>query len=350
MEKNDIEIIIDGKKIGSQHQCYIIAEIGVNHNGKLELAKKLIDHAVEAGADAVKFQKRNLESLYRKESLDNPNSESQGFEIMLTELKYLELSEEDYLKIYDYCKEKEITFLCTPWDIASVNFLERIGTLAYKISSGDMTNFQLIKYISKIGKPIIISTGMSKLEEIEKMVNFVKLQNVPFIILHANSTYPSPVDSLNLNLIPFYSKKFKVLVGFSDHETEIIGSITAANMGAVLIERHITLDKNMKGLDHLSSLEPKEFKEMVQQIRLSEKAKGKAIKKMTRGEVLQREVVGKSLIATKDIEPNDIFSEMNIESKGPEKGLSAQYYFDIIGKKSKRRIQKEEYLLDEDLL
>ena len=141
-----------------------------------------------------------------------------------------------------------------------------------------------------------------------------------------------------------------MLVGFSDHETEIIGSITAANMGAVLIERHITLDKNMKGLDHLSSLEPKEFKIMVQQIRLSEKAKGKSIKKMTRGEVLQREVVAKSLIATKDIEPNDIFSEINIESKGPEKGLSAQYYFDIIGKKSKRRIQKEEYLLDEDLL
>lgn len=350
MERNDNEIIIDDKKIGPQHQCYIIAEIGVNHNGEFDLVKKLIDHAVESGADAVKFQKRNLESLYRKQSLDNPNSESQGFEIMLTELKNLELSKEDYIKIADYCKEKKITFLCTPWDIPSVDFLEQIGISAFKVSSGDMTNFQLIKYISKIGKPMIISTGMSKLEEIEKMVNFIKLQNVPFIILHANSTYPSPIDSLNLNLIPFYLKKFGVLVGFSDHETEIIGSVTAANMGAVLIERHITLDKTMKGLDHLSSLEPKEFKEMIQQIRLSEKAKGKAVKKMTRGEVLQREVVAKSLIATRDIEPNDIFSEINIESKGPEKGLSAQYYFDIIGKKSKRRIQKDEYLLDEDLL
>ena len=350
MEKNNIEVIIDSKKIGPQHQCYIIAEIGVNHNGKFEIAKKLIDHAVDSGADAVKFQKRDLQSLYRKQSLDNPNSESQGFEIMLTELKKVELSKEDYVQIVNYCKEKEITCLCTPWDIPSVNFLELIETSAYKIASGDMTNFQLIKYISKIGKPMIISTGMSKLEEIEKMVNFVKSQNIPFIILHANSTYPSPVESLNLKLIPFYSKKFQVLVGFSDHETGIIGSITAANLGAVLIERHITLDKTMIGLDHLSSLEPKEFKEMVQQIRLSEKAKGVAVKKMSRGEVLQREVVSKSLIATRDIEPNDIFSEINIESRGPEKGLSAQYYFDIIGKKSKRKIRKEEYLLDEDLL
>ena len=343
------EITIDNKIIGTKYPCYIIAEIGVNHTGKFDLAIKLIDHAIESGADAVKFQKRNLESLYRKESLANPNSESQGFEIMLTELKELELSKDDYIKIVNYCKEKKITFLCTPWDMPSVDFLEQLATPAYKIASGDMTNFPLIKYISKIRKPMIISTGMSTLEEIEKMVSFVKSQNIPFIILHANSTYPSPIESLNLNLIPFYSKKFGVLVGFSDHETGIIGSITAANMGAVLIERHITLDKTMKGLDHLSSLEPEEFKEMVHQIRLSEKAKGVAIKKMTRGEVLQREVVAKSLICTKDLEPNDIFSETNIEAKGPERGLSAQYYFDIIGKKSKRKIRKGEYLLDEDL-
>lgn len=350
MKNNDFdEIIINNKKIGSNHPCYIIAEIGVNHNGKFDLAKKLIDHAIEAGADAVKFQKRNLESLYRKTALENPNSESQGFEIMLNELKTLELSKEEYIKILEYCKEKQITFLCTPWDKDSVDFLEELGTPAYKVASGDMTNYPLIEYIAKKGKPMIISTGMSKLEEIEKMIEFVKSKEIPFIILHANSTYPSPIEALNLNLIPFYFEKFNLPVGFSDHETGIIGSVTAANMGSVLIERHITVDKNMKGLDHLSSLEPIEFKEMVDQIRLSEKAKGKAIKKMSRGEVLQREVVAKSLVATKDIELGDIFSETNIDSKGPEKGLSAQFYFDIIGKKSKREIKKEEYLLDEDL-
>ena len=346
----DEEINIENKIIGLNQPCYIIAEIGVNHNGNLILAKKLIDKAIDAGADAVKFQKRNLQSLYRKESLENPNSESQGFEILLAELKEIELSKEDYFEIVSYCKEKKITFLCTPWDIPSVNFLEELETSAYKIASGDMTNFPLIKHIAKIGKPMIISTGMSKIEEIDKMVSFVKKLNVQFVLLHANSTYPSPIESLNISLIPEYRKKFGTQIGFSDHETGIIGSITAANIGAVVIERHITLDKKMKGLDHSSSLEPDEFKELVTMIRLSEKAKGKPIKKMTRAEVLQREVVSKSIICMTDIDEGEVFSDKNMDVKGPEKGLSAQYFFDMIGKRSPRKIKKGEYLLNEDMI
>tara|TARA_B100001013_G_scaffold6781_2_gene4237 strand:- start:3475 stop:4515 length:1041 start_codon:yes stop_codon:yes gene_type:complete len=342
-------IKIEGVDIGKEYPCYIIAEIGVNHNGKLSLAKKLIDASIESGVNAVKFQKRDLKSLYRKESLENPNSESQGFEILLAELQEVELTKNDYMEIIDYCKKKKITFLCTPWDMPSVDFLEELDIVAYKISSGDMTNFPLIKYVSKTRKPMIISTGMSKIEEIEKMVSFVKEQNIPFVILHANSTYPSPIESLDLNLIPEFRKKFDLLVGFSGHEIGIIGSITAANMGAVIIERHITLDKTMKGLDHSSSLEPNEFKEMVSLIRLSEKAKGKPIKKMTRAEVLQREVVSKSIVCVLDICKDEIFSDKNIEAKGPEKGLSAQYFFDIIGKKSPRDIKCGEYVLEEDM-
>ena len=342
-------IKIEGVDIGKEYPCYIIAEIGVNHNGKLSLAKKLIDASIESGVNAVKFQKRDLKSLYRKESLENPNSESQGFEILLAELQEVELTKNDYMEIIDYCKKKKITFLCTPWDMPSVDFLEELDIAAYKISSGDMTNFPLIKYVSKTRKPMIISTGMSKIEEIEKMVSFVKEQNIPFVILHANSTYPSPIESLDLNLIPEFRKKFDLLVGFSGHEIGIIGSITAANMGAVIIERHITLDKTMKGLDHSSSLEPNEFKEMVSLIRLSEKAKGKSIKKMTRAEVLQREVVSKSIVCVLDICKDEIFSDKNIEAKGPEKGLSAQYFFDIIGKKSPRDIKCGEYVLEEDM-
>lgn len=342
-------IKIEGVDIGKEYPCYIIAEIGVNHNGKLSLAKKLIDASIESGVNAVKFQKRDLKSLYRKESLENPNSESQGFEILLAELQEVELTKNDYMEIIDYCKKKKITFLCTPWDMPSVDFLEELDIVAYKISSGDMTNFPLIKYVSKTRKPMIISTGMSKIEEIEKMVSFVKEQNIPFVILHANSTYPSPIESLDLNLIPEFRKKFDLLVGFSGHEIGIIGSITAANMGAVIIERHITLDKTMKGLDHSSSLEPNEFKEMVSLIRLSEKAKGKPIKKMTRAEVLQREVVSKSIVCILDICEGEIFSDKNIEAKGPEKGLSAQYFFDIIGKKSPRDIKCGEYVLEEDM-
>ena len=239
--------------------------------------------------------------------------------------------------------------MCTPWDTPSVDFLEQLDTPAYKIASGDMTNFPLIKYISKRKKPMIISTGMSKIEEIEKMVDFVKMLNVQFVLLHANSTYPSPIESLNVSLIPEYAKKFGLLIGFSDHEIGIIGSLTAANIGAVIIERHITLDKKMKGLDHSSSLEPNEFKELVTMIRSSEKAIGKPIKKMTRAEVLQREVVSKSIVCTSDINEGELFSEDNIEVKGPDKGLSAQYFFDIIGKKSPRKINNGEYLLEEDM-
>tara|TARA_B110000467_G_scaffold153844_1_gene164604 strand:- start:808 stop:1872 length:1065 start_codon:yes stop_codon:yes gene_type:complete len=348
MEYNK-EIEIENKIIGINQPCYIIAEIGVNHNGDLSFAKKLIDKSIEAGADAVKFQKRDLQSLYRKEALENPNSESQGFEILLAELKEIELSKDDYFNIVNYCKEKKITFLCTPWDTSSVDFLEEFVIPAYKISSGDMTNFPLIKYVSKTGKPMIISTGMSKMDEIEKMVSFVKSLNCQFILLHANSTYPSPIESLNVSLIPEYKKKFDVQIGFSDHERGIIGSLTAANLGAVIIERHITLDKKMKGLDHSSSLEPREFKELVTMIRLSEQAKGKPIKKMTRAEVLQREVVSKSIISVSEIAEGELFSEINMEVRGPEKGLSAQYFFDMIGRKSTRKIKKGEYLLDEDM-
>ena len=287
--------------------------------------------------------------MYIKEYLENPNSESQGFEILLAELQEVELTKNGYMEIIDYCKKKKITFLCTPWDMPSVDFLEELDIVAYKISSGDMTNFPLIKYVSKTRKPMIISTGMSKIEEIEKMVSFVKEQNIPFVILHANSTYPSPIESLDLNLIPEFRKKYDLLVGFSGHEIGIIGSITAANIGAVIIERHITLDKTMKGLDHSSSLEPNEFKEMVSLIRLSEKAKGKPIKKMTRAEVLQREVVSKSIVCVLDICKGEIFSDKYIEAKGPEKGLSAQYFFDIIGKKSPRDIKCGEYVLEEDM-
>jgi len=335
--------------VGIGEPCYIIAEIGINHNGKVPLAKKLIDAAVEAGANAVKFQKRNLESIYKNDVLINPNLDSQGLEILIKVLKEVEFNESEYEEIIEYCKKKQIPFLCTPWDKPSVDFLERFKVPAYKIASADMTNLPLIHYLSKTKKPLIISTGMSTINEIEKTVNFVKKQNIPFILLHCNSTYPSPVELLNLSLIPILRRKFDVPVGYSGHEPGIIPSLAAANMQAVLIERHITLDKTMEGIDQAASLEPNEFKTLVKYIRESEKAQGQAIKKMTRGEILQREVLGKSIICSYDIHEGDVFSEQNMEVKGPAKGLSPQYYFDILGKKSTRNIKKGQYLLPIDL-
>jgi len=343
------KVRIGNTLVGIGEPCYIIAEIGINHNGKVPLAKKLIDVAVEAGASAVKFQKRNLESIYKNDVLINPNLDSQGLEILIKVLKEVEFNESEYEEIIEYCKKKQIPFLCTPWDKPSVDFLERFKVPAYKIASADMTNLPLIHYVSKTKKPLIISTGMSTINEIEKTVNFVKKQNIPFILLHCNSTYPSPVELLNLSLIPMLRTKFDVPVGYSGHEPGIIPSLAAANMQAVLIERHITLDKTMEGIDQAASLEPNEFKTLVKYIRESEKAQGEAIKKMTRGEILQREVLGKSIICSSDIHEGDIFSEQNIEVKGPAKGLSPQYYFDILGKKSTRNIKKGQYLLPIDL-
>ena len=182
MESTHNKIKIENDIIDKLSPCYIIVEIGVNHNGKLSIAKKLIDAAVECGANAVKFQKRNLESLYRKEALEDPNSESQGFEILLAELKEVELSKEDYIEIVNYCKKQKITFLCTPWDIPSVDFLEQLGTPAYKIASGDMTNFPLIKYVSQTEKPMIISNGMSKIEAEALNVKWAKKYAIKFLI------------------------------------------------------------------------------------------------------------------------------------------------------------------------
>jgi len=345
--KNIIEI--SDTSIGKEHPCYIIGEIGINHNGKIDIAKKLIDEAVIAGANAVKFQKRNLDDLYRTEVLENPNIESQGLEILLDVLKKVELSDSDYREIIKYCDEKNITFLCTAWDTKSVDFLESLNVPAYKIASADLTNFPLIKRISETKKPIIVSTGMSTIEEIEKTVNFLKEKDANFLILHSNSTYPAPVDLLNLSLIPSLEQKFQIPIGYSGHEQGIIPSVTAAILGAVVIERHITLDKTMDGIDQSSSLEPLEFVQLIKFIREAENSIGKPIKKMTRGEILQKEVLGKSLVSSCNIEEGEIFTENNIEVKGPAKGLSPQYFYEILGKKSNRSIKKGSYLQIDDL-
>ena len=346
-EKNIIKI--SETLIGKDYPCYLVGEIGINHNGDINIAKKLIDVAVTAGANAVKFQKRDLNSLYRLEVLENPNIESQGLEILLDVLKKVELSDSDYHEIIKYCNEKNITFLCTAWDTKSVDFLESINVPAYKIASADLINFPLIDYIARTKKPILISTGMSTMEEIEKTVNFLKEKNIEFLLLHSNSTYPAPVDTLNLSLIHHLEQKFHLPVGYSGHEQGIIPSVTAVILGAVLIERHITLDKTMEGIDQSSSLEPLEFSQLIKFIREAENSLGKPIKKMTRGEILQKEVLGKSLVSRCNIEKGEIFSQNNLEVRGPAKGLSPQFFYKIQGKKSNRSIKKGSYLQSDDL-
>ena len=344
-----MKVKIANKSIGDDEPIFIIAEAGINHNGSLETAKKLIDIAAEAGADCVKFQKRNIKAIYQKELLDDPTKGEQSFQYALPILKNVELTEKDYREILGYCKEKNIIFGCSPWDNDSVDFLEKLGILFYKIASPDLTNMGLLEYVASKNKPIILSTGMSKMDEIKTSVNFLKRLNAELVLLHCNSTYPAPPTEVNLRFMETLRREFDVPVGYSGHERGIIISIAAAAMGAHVIERHLTLDRSMKGPDHKASLEPAEFKQMVDNIRLVEDAKGSYKKRSTRGEIINRDLLGKSLLAARHIKKGDVLNNADIIIKGPGKGISPQRISELIGKTAKRDIKQEDFFIESDI-
>jgi len=343
------EIIINNRKIGPEYPCYVIAEIGINHNGSVQIAKQLIDVAITAGADAVKFQKRSLPDIYTQELLDNPNLGEQSFQYMVPLLREFELSEKDFIFLKKYCDKKGITFLCTPFDKKSVEFLEKLNVPAYKIGSCDLTNFDLLEKVVKIKKPIFLSTGMAYLEEIENTVKFLNKKRAKFALLHCSSTYPAPWDKLNLRFMQTLKDKFGVPTGYSGHELGISVSVVAAALGASIIERHLTLDRAMKGPDHAASLEPQDFKRLVRDIRYTKKSLGDGNKYMSRGEILNREVLGKSLVAAKKIQKGTIITKIMLTAKSPGKGLSPQAIDKVIGKKAKRNFKKDDLFLESDL-
>ena len=252
------EIKIGERRVGDGQPAFIIAEIGVNHNGILELAFQLIDAAVHAGADAVKFQKRDLESIYPQKYLDNANAGEKTLRYLLPILQRVELSDYAFHKIVEYCRLREITFLCSAWDPISADFVDRVGAPAFKVASADLTNLPLLDHLVKKGKPLILSTGMSRIEEVAFTVDFLKQRGADFALLHCNSTYPAAFEDINLRFME-QLRQFGVPVGYSGHERGIAVSTVAAALGASIIERHITLDRTMDGPDHASSLEPQGF-------------------------------------------------------------------------------------------
>lgn len=342
-------IKIGNQLVGDGHPTYIIAEIGVNHNGILPLAFELIDVAVSAGADAVKFQKRNLEKLYAKKYLDNANSGEKTLRYLLPILQQVELPDEAYVEIVYYCADKGITFLCSAFDPESADFLESLGIQAYKVASADLTNLPLLDHLVKKGKPLILSTGMSRMEEVEITVDFLKDKGASFALLHCNSTYPAAFEDINLNFMGRL-RKFDVPVGYSGHERGIAVSTVASALGACIIERHITLDRTMDGPDHAASLEPHGFTKLVRDIRQVSMALGTGEEKfMSRGEILNREVLGKSLVATRPIEPGETITAEMVAVKGPALGISPQHYPNLIGRIATRTIEEDEPFLDRDL-
>ncbi|MFX0014118.1 MAG: N-acetylneuraminate synthase [Promethearchaeota archaeon] len=344
-------IRIGKKTIGEGNPCFIIAEAGVNHNGSLELAKNLVDVAKNVGADAVKFQTFKPERLVtryaKKADYQKATTLEESQHEMLMKLK---LTERQFKDLKDYTTKKEIIFLSTPFDLETVEFLDKLDIPAFKIGSGDVTNIPLLEHIAKKLKPIILSTGMSNLGEIENAIETItNCNNENIILLHCVTSYPTPIEAANLMAIGTLRKAFKRLVGFSDHTLGILAPIIAISLGASVIEKHFTLDKKLKGPDHQASLEPNEFAEMVRMIRTAEKALGDGIKKLEDVEKEIKKVARRSIVARSEILPGQIISEENLDIKRPGIGLEPKHFNQVIGKKAKRKISEDE-LISWDLL
>ena len=289
---------IGGFEVGGK-QTFVIAEIGNNHNGSVALAKELVNDAVSAGANCVKFQMRNMESLYRKESLAR-TSEDLGSEYIIDLLNKFELSVDEHKELKRYCDQKNVSYLCTPWDEESVKNLLSMNVEGFKVASADFTNVILLEQLAATKKPLIISTGMSSPKELAMICQFLERADASFALLHTNSTYPAPFADINLNWIKSLAKYTNV-VGYSGHERGISISMAAVALGAQIIERHLTKDREMEGPDHAASLTPEEFRSMVEGIREIEVALGTCgERQMSQGEMINRENLGKSLVAAGD--------------------------------------------------
>ena len=270
-------IRIGNRLIGDDQPCFVIAEIGINHNGDVDLAKRLISVALAAGCDAVKFQKRTVDVVYTPEELANPRENPFG--PTNGDLKYgLEFERDEYEEINAFCKSVKMLWFASPWDQASVDFLERFHIPVYKIASASLTDDRLLRHVRATGKPIILSTGMSTYAEIDHAIEVLGADEL--ILMHATSTYPATYDELNLRAIPTMAARYGVPIGYSGHETGIPTSVCAAALGACCVERHITMDRAMWGSDHAASLEPNGISRLVRDIRLWEKAKGDGIKRV----------------------------------------------------------------------
>lgn len=329
---------------------FVIAEIGINHNGSLSLAKELIDMAVWAGADCAKFQLRDLENLYRNKGNPNDASEDLGSQYVLDLLARFSLSVDNMYEVFDYCKDKEILPLCTPWDSNSLDNLEAYRMSAYKVASPDLTNHEFLVEIAKTGKPMLVSTGMSSESEVRETVRLLHNVGAQFVLLHCNSTYPTPYKDVNLAYLPRLQELGQCLVGYSGHERGFSVPIAAVARGAKVIEKHFTLDKNMEGNDHRVSLLPEEFREMVRSIRQVEEANGVSEDRfLTQGELMNRESLAKSLVAREDIKKGETITNKKLIIKSPGKGLQPMYKESLIGRAAKRDIKAGNFFYTSDV-
>ena len=331
------------------NNVFIIAEAGVNHNGSIDLAKKLIDVASSAGVDAVKFQTFKAENLATKnaEKANYQKNTTDQKENQFSMLKKLELSKEMHLELINYSKNKNIKFLSSPFDHDSIELLKDLGLEVFKIPSGEITNLLYLRHIGKLNKKIILSTGMSNMDEVKNALDILvnsgtKKNNIT--ILHANTEYPTPMEDVNLRAMVTIGEELNVGFGYSDHTLGIEVDIAAVAMGASCIEKHFTLDCNMEGPDHKASLEPDQLREMVKAIRNIELALGNGIKKPSKSELPNIQIVRKSIIAKTKIKKGDILNETNLAVKRPGNGVSPMKWDEVIDTKATKNYKEDELI------
>ena len=327
----------------------VIAEAGVNHNGEINLAHKLIDAAVEVGADIIKFQTFNskLITTAKAEKADYQIKNQLKDETQQEMLSKLELSREDHYQLIKHCEEVKIEFLSTAFDEKSISFLNNLGLKRMKIPSGEITNLPYLRKICSIKKPVILSTGMATLQEVKSALDVIKtegIENNEITILHCSTEYPASIKTVNLNAMETIRTSLKVNVGYSDHTEGIEIAIAAAALGAKIIEKHITLDRGLIGPDHQASTEPILFKKMIESIRNIDLALGNGVKEPSFKELENRKIVRKSIVAAREIKKGETFTPNNLIIKRPGIGISPMKWDEILGKKSKYNFQKDELI------
>ena len=326
----------------------IISEAGVNHNGSMELARRLIDAAADAGVDYVKFQTFKAENLVTKDAKQaeyqqrNAQDDSQ-----YAMLKKLELSQEQHYELIDYCKQRGVRFLSTAFDFESVDFLHSLNLGVWKIPSGEITNYPYLKKIAQFGEPVILSTGMSTNEDIDAAIKALcnnGLKHEQITLLHCNTEYPTPMQDVNLRAMDAMRERFGVAVGYSDHTPGIEVPIAAVALGAEVIEKHFTLDKTLPGPDHKASLEPQELKAMVSAIRNIEQALGDGEKHVSESERKNMPIARKSIVAARDIKQGELLTEDNLTTKRPGSGISPMRWNEVVGTKAIRDFKIDELI------
>jgi N,N'-diacetyllegionaminate synthase len=328
---------------------YIIAEAGVNHNGDVELAKQLIDVAADAGADAVKFQTFTADSLVtrtaKKADYQNQNTDSSESQNQM--LRKLELSKDTHQELIAHCAKRNIIFLSTCFDIQSVDLLISLGQNLFKIPSGEITNLPYLRHIGQLNKSVILSSGMSTMGDIESAISVLELAGTArknITVLHCTTDYPTPMTDVNLLAMKNIHSTFGISVGYSDHTLGTEVAIAAVALGASVIEKHFTLDRNLPGPDHNASIEPLELKAMISAIRNIEFALGDGIKRLMPGEIKNKSIVRKSVVAKKDIKAGDIFSDENLAIKRPGNGISPMRWDEILGCVASRNYSIDELI------